>query len=67
MKPAAPLVVDLAEAMRLTGFSSDTAFHRWVTRVRLRSMRGAKGRYARSSIEAAVSGAARSPVLLRTA
>jgi len=53
------MVVDLEEAMRRSGFKSDSAFHRWARRVGLGSIRGAQGRYAVHSINQAIDRAAR--------
>lgn len=49
-----PAAVSMREAMKLTGFKSSSAFHRWAKPNGLKSMRGAMGHYAVGAINAAI-------------
>lgn len=59
MRTPAPTVLPLRDAMKRAGYSSISSFHDWARRIGLRSMRGARGRYAVNSIDSAVDRAAR--------
>jgi hypothetical protein len=54
MDAGTPWVLTIREAMKKAGFTSAASFHRWAKRMNLRSVKGARGRYAASSLTLAI-------------